>query len=54
MTINDVKHVKLVQWVNEIAALTTPDAIVLADGSAAQYDELVNECVEKGLCVRLN
>ena len=54
MTINDVKHAKLVQWVNEIAALTTPDAIVLADGSAAQYDELVNECVEKGLCVRLN
>ena len=35
MTINDVKHAKLVQWVNEIAALTTPDAIVLADGSAA-------------------
>ena len=41
MTISEVKNAKLVQWVNEIAALTTPDQIVLADGSAAQYDQLV-------------
>ena len=54
MTISEVKNAKLVQWVNEIAALTTPDQIVLADGSAAQYDQLVAECVEAGLCVRLN
>ena len=54
MTINDVKHVKLMQWVNEVAALTTPDAIVLADGSQAQYDELMQKCVDSGLAVRLD
>ena len=54
MTINDIKHAKLTKWVNEIAALTTPDAVVLADGSSEQYDKLVQECVDNGLCVRLN
>jgi len=54
MTINEVKHAKLVEWVNQIAALTTPDSIVLADGSQAQYDELVEECVKSGLATRLN
>ena len=54
MTINDIKHAKLIKWVNEIAALTTPDAVVLADGSSEQYDKLVQECVDNGLCVRLN
>ena len=54
MTINDIKHKKLVDWVNEIAALTTPDAVVVCDGSSKQYDELVQECVDTGLCVRLN
>ena len=42
MTINDIKHAKLTKWVNEIAALTTPDAVVLADGSSEQYDKLVH------------
>jgi len=54
MTINDVKHAKLNAWVKEIAALTTPDSVVLCDGSQSQYDALVEECVQKGLCVRLN
>ena len=54
MTVNDIKHAKLVKWVNEIAALTTPDAVVLCDGSKEQYDELVQGCVDAGLCVRLN
>ena len=40
MTLNDLKHPKLVQWVNEFAALATPDNIVVADGSKEQYDEI--------------
>ena len=54
MTLNDLKHPKLVQWVNEFAALATPDNIVVADGSKEQYDELIDLQVKEGLCVRLN
>ena len=54
MTLNDLKHPKLVQWVNEFAALATPDNIVVADGSQEQYDELIDLQVKEGLCVRLN
>lgn len=54
MTIKDIKHVKLAKWIDEIAALTTPDAIVLADGSSAQYDELIELSVQQKYCVRLN
>ncbi len=54
MTLSEVKNTKLVEWVNEIAELTTPDAIVLADGSSEQYDELINSCIESGLAIPLN
>ena len=54
MTLNDLKHPKLVQWINDFAALTTPDNIVIADGSQEQYDELIDLQVKEGLCVRLN
>ena len=54
MTINDLKHAKLVSWVEEIKALCQPDEVVIADGSKAQYDELINQCVEAGLAIRLN
>ena len=54
MTLNDLKHPKLVQWVNEFAALTTPDNIVIADGSQEQYEALIDLQVKEGLCVRLN
>ena len=54
MTITDIKHKKLVDWVNEIAKMTTPDNIVICDGSQKQYDELIELQVNSGLCVRLN
>ena len=54
MTLNDLKHPKLVQWINDFAALTTPDNIVIADGSQEQSDELIDLQVTEGLCVRLN
>ncbi len=54
MEIKDIKHANLVKWIEEIKALTTPDKVVIADGSAAQYDELIELCVEQKLCVRLN
>lgn len=54
MNINELKHAGLKKWVEEIAALTTPDAIVIADGSTAQYDELIAETIASGLATPLN
>ncbi len=54
MNINELKHAGLKKWVEEVAALTTPDAIVIADGSSAQYDELIGEMIESKLATPLN
>ncbi len=54
MTINDLKHAKLVSWVEEIKALCQPDEVVVADGSESQYKELIDLCVNSGLAIRLN
>lgn len=54
MKMEDVVHSGLQQWVKEVAQLTKPDAIVLADGSQQQYDQLVSEMVASGMAIELN
>ncbi|HRV24597.1 MAG TPA: phosphoenolpyruvate carboxykinase, partial [Sphaerochaeta sp.] len=54
MTLNDIKHAKLKAWIEEFAALATPDAIVIANGSQEQYDELIQQQIADGYCVALN
>jgi len=49
-----VKNKHLIKWVAEVAALTKPDAIHWCDGSQAEYDELCELLVEKGVFKRLN
>jgi phosphoenolpyruvate carboxykinase (GTP) len=44
----------IVRWVNEVAALTTPDAIYWCDGSQAEYDRLCQMLVDAGTFIRLN
>ena len=47
------RHAGLASWVAEVAALTTPDAIVWVDGSEAERDRLNAELVAAGTFVPL-
>jgi phosphoenolpyruvate carboxykinase (GTP) len=47
-------HVKLLDWVQDIAALTEPGAIHWCDGSAEEYDALAQVLIEAGTFERLS
>src|ERR1043166_7562972 len=47
------KNRKLLDWVDEVAALTTPERIVWGDGSAEEYDEMAQALVDAGTFTRL-
>lgn len=49
-----VKNKELIQWVNEMIDLCTPDAIHWCDGSDTEYDTLCQLLVDKGTYIRLN
>jgi phosphoenolpyruvate carboxykinase (GTP) len=49
-----VKNQKLIDWVNEIAALCKPDKIHWCDGSQVENDALCEELVQAGTFKRLN
>ena len=48
------RHAELLAWVQEVAALTTPDRVVFTDGSAAEWDRLTSQLVDAGTFTRLN
>src|ERR1700745_1860637 len=45
---------ELAEWVEEIADLTKPEAVVWCDGSQAEWDRLTSLLVENGTMTRLN
>ena len=45
---------KLIEWVEEVAQLTTPDRIHWCDGSAEEYDELCQLLVDNGTFTKLS
>ena len=48
-----IRHTELRAWVDDVAALTTPDDVVWCDGSAAEWGRLTDELVQTGTLVRL-
>jgi phosphoenolpyruvate carboxykinase (GTP) len=48
------KNEGLLNWVEEMAALTQPDAIHWVDGSQEEYDALCAQMVESGTFIKLN
>ncbi len=48
------KNQKLLDWVEEVAALTTPTRVEWCDGSAEEYDRLCQLLVDNGTFTRLS
>jgi len=48
------KNQHLLAWVDEMARLTKPDAIVWCDGSEEEKHRLTEEAVAKGILIKLN
>lgn len=48
------KNKKLLEWVREVAELTTPDRIEWCDGSEEEWERLTSELVDVGTFVKLN
>ena len=46
-------HARLLEWVQEVASLTTPDAIHWCDGSQEEWDRITQELVENGTLIPL-
>ena len=48
------KHGRLVAWVRDIAALTTPDRVEWCDGSEEEWDRITRQLEAAGTLTRLN
>jgi phosphoenolpyruvate carboxykinase (GTP) len=47
------KHARLVAWVDEIARMVQPDAVVWCNGTKAEYDAMIKIAVDGGLATPL-
>jgi len=50
----ETKNQKLREWVAEVEAMCQPDRVEWADGSAAEYDRLMQLMVDCGMATKLN
>jgi phosphoenolpyruvate carboxykinase (GTP) len=54
MDLNKLKHAGLKKWIEDAAALMTPDSVEICDGSKAEYDRLIKITVDAGIGIPLN
>jgi phosphoenolpyruvate carboxykinase (GTP) len=54
MSENALQHAGIRKWVDEVAALTRPERILFCDGSEAERDDLIKECLASGELIELN
>jgi phosphoenolpyruvate carboxykinase (GTP) len=54
MSVPPTTHAKLLTWVDEVAARTTPDRVVWCDGSDEEWTRLTDALVQAGSLVRLD
>src|SRR4029450_13765962 len=47
-------HRRLLNWIDEVAELTTPDRIVWCDGSDEEWTRITDDLVASGALVRLD
>jgi phosphoenolpyruvate carboxykinase (GTP) len=47
-------HAGILKWVDEVAALTKPDRILICDGSETERAAIVEECLATGELIELN
>src|SRR3982750_1480274 len=48
------KNRELLDWVDQVAALTQPDSVYWCDGSAEEYDRLAQNLVDAGTFEKLS
>src|SRR5437588_12426454 len=54
MATTPTQNQKLIAWVEEVAALTTPDRVEWCDGSAEEYDRMAQLLVDSGTFTKLS
>jgi phosphoenolpyruvate carboxykinase (GTP) len=47
-------HAGIRKWVDDVAAMTKPDRILVCDGSKGERDQLIRECLASGELIELN
>jgi phosphoenolpyruvate carboxykinase (GTP) len=54
MKIEELQHRGLKKWIEDAAALMTPDSVEICDGARAEYDRMIRITLEAGLATKLN